>query len=406
MSTLGVDEWWEQKVGADDGAAGDVFGFSAAIDGDVALIGAAQGTAAPTGTSNGGPGAAYVYTRAARLWSFAQKLVPSDGTDDDQFGYAVALDGDTALVAAAFGDVGKNVNQGAVYVFTRGPGGWTQAQKLVADDGAAGDQFGWSIAVDGDLVIVGSRGSDIGANGSQGAAYVFARAGGTWTQAAKLVDSVGAANDQFGYSVAIHGTTALVTIPNGDATQGAAVFFDGAGGTWTQGQRIAADDGVAGENYGYSVAFDGTTALVSSPFATVGNPFQGAVYAYEKTGGTWTQTQKLVADDGQFFDVFGIALAVDGDDAIVTAPFFDASNGTAYRFVRSGGTWTQADKIVPADAVSGQGSAFGYAVALSGGSFVVGQALANNGNAYQGAAYFYEPAPTDAIFANGFEAAQ
>lgn len=404
-SVRGDAPWLTQKVTADDGIAGDVFGFAAAMQGNTAMIGAVQGNAAPTGTSNGGYGKVYVYQRAGGQWSVIQKLSASDGAADDQFGYAVALDGDTAFVSASFADIGDQPNQGAVYVFTHDENGWTQTQKLTAPDGEAGDQYGWSVAVNGDHAIVGARGATSSGNDAQGAAYVYVRNGGTWTQEARLSDSMGTVNDQFGYAVAIHGATALVSAANANGAAGSAIFFTGSNGTWAQGDTVSADDGASNENFGYAVAFDGTTAVISAPFATVGaNGFQGAAYAFGLSEGHWTQTQKIVADDGQFFDVLGPSVALDGDNLLITAPFFNGSAGATYRYTRSGGTWTQAEKLVAEDAVAGEGAAFGYVAAMSEGSFVVGQALANIGsNGYQGAAYFYGPEPTDGIFADGFE---
>ena len=403
---FGDEDWLTRKVTAGDGIAGDVFGFSAAMQGSVAMIGAVQGNAAPTGTSNGGFGRVYVYQRAGSEWSVVQKLAADDGAADDQFGYAVALDGDTAFISASFADVGTQTNQGAVYVFTHDQDGWTQTQKLTAPDGEAGDQYGWSVAVSGDHAIVGSRGATSSGNDAQGAAYVYVRKGGTWTQEARLSDSMGTNNDQFGYAVAIRGTTALVSAPNSSSASGSAVFFTEAGGTWTQGDTVSAVDGASNENFGFAVAFDGTTAVISAPFATVGaNGFQGAAYAFGQSAGHWTQTQKIVANDGQFFDALGPSLALDGDNLLITAPFFNGSAGATYRYTRSGGMWTQVEKLVANDAVAGEGAAYGYVAAMSEGSFVVGQALAKIGsNAYQGGAYFYMPVPSEVIFANGFEA--
>lgn len=398
-------DWTEQKVLAGDGAAGDVFGFSVAIDGDTALIGAVKGAAQPGGADTGRQGAVYVFANQGGTWVETQELVADDGADNDQFGTFVALQGGTAIVGAAAAVVSGNDHQGAAYVFNVDGGTWTETQKLVADDGAAGDEFGWTVALDGTTALVGANGN----NGAQGAAYVFTLDGGSWTQSAKLTADDGVGNDQLGYAVAIRGTTAVVAAPNAtvgaNIAQGAVYVFEGSGDAWTQAQKLSNDDGTANQNFAFSLAFDGTTLLASAPFATVGdNMFQGAVYAFTNDGSGWTQSQKIVADDGLAFDVFGISLSISGNDAVITAPFFNASQGTAYLFSNDGGSWTQQQKFLASDAVPGEGAAFGYCGAISNGNIVIGQSLATiDGAQYQGAAYFYSQPPSDVIFADGFD---
>ncbi len=193
-----------QKFLASDGAANDQFGFSVALDGDTALVGARLVGGGPVQ----GPGAAYVFTRDAMgIWTEQVKLVASDADYGDRLGHSVALDGDTALVGTHY-DFGSF--SGATYVFTRDAmGTWAEQVKLVTSDAAASDQFGYSVALDGDTALVGTH-DNVGIIDS-GATYVFTRdAMGTWTEQVKLVASDAAASDQFGISVALDGNTALV----------------------------------------------------------------------------------------------------------------------------------------------------------------------------------------------------
>ena len=396
--------WIEQEVSASDGAAGDVFGFSVAIDGGTALIGAAEGAAAPTGTDNGGAGAVWVFQNLPGTgWTEVQKLTADDGVDNDQFGYSIALQGSTAVIGAAL----ASGHQGAVYVFTRSVDTWMQAQKLVAEDGASGDQLGWSVALDGDTAVLGAPGATLTPGFATGAAYVFTREGDTWSQTAKLTAADGAAQDGFGFGVAVHGTTAIATSVNAtvgpNAVQGAGYVFSSDAGAWTQVTKLVADDGATNDSLGYAVAFDGTTAMLSAPFATIGvNPFQGAVYAFADNGGTWSQVQKIFSPEGLPVDAFGISVTMSGPDLLVTAPFYNASQGEAFLFSNTdGGGWTEQHTFTASDAIPGQGWAFGYAGAVSGGNVVVGSVFNVIGNnAYQGAAYFYAK---DEIFANGFD---
>ncbi len=197
------------------------------------------------------------------------QLIASDGVQTDRFGISVAISGDTAVIGAFFDDVGAGVFQGSVYVFTRNGATWTQQQHLVASDGAAGDQFGVRVALDGDTAVVGAY-----IAGNQGSAYVFTRSGTTWTQQQKLVASDGAAGDRFGRSVALDGDTAVVGA-NRDAVgatgdQGSAYVFTRSGTTWTEQQHLVASDGAAGDQFGVGVALDGNTAVVGAREDDVG----------------------------------------------------------------------------------------------------------------------------------------
>ncbi|MBM3949797.1 MAG: hypothetical protein FJ312_11295, partial [SAR202 cluster bacterium] len=195
--------WSQQaKLTASDGGTEDRFGDSVAVSGDTAVVGARG--------ENSAQGSAYVFVRSGATWSQQAKLTASDGAEDDVFGISVAVSGDTAVVGALFDDVGSNDDQGSAYVFVRSGATWSQQAKLTASDGAARDQFGYSVVVSGDTAVVGAGGDDIGSNGDQGSAYVFVRSGATWSQQAKLTASDGATDDEFGRSVAVSGDTAVV----------------------------------------------------------------------------------------------------------------------------------------------------------------------------------------------------
>jgi hypothetical protein len=207
-------------------------------------------------------------------------LPGADGAEGDRFSYSVALDGDTVLVGAYRDDVGANIDQGSAYVFTRSDSSWTQQAKLTADDGAASDYFGYSVAIDGDTLLVGAV-SDGAINFNPSSAYVFTRSGNTWTQQAKLVADDGAPNDYFGASVALDGNTALVGAYGDDVGvnghQGSAYVFTRSGSTWTQQAKLVAGDGAITDRFGFSVTLDGNTALVGAYGDDVGvNGHQGS----------------------------------------------------------------------------------------------------------------------------------
>jgi hypothetical protein len=220
--------WAEgQKLLASDGGTLDEFGHSVSLDGDTVLIGA------PANSDNGAwTGSAYVFIRTGTTWAQQQKLLPSDSALDDTFGLCVSLDGDTALIGAGWDDNDNGVDSGSAYVFTRTGTTWTQQAKLLALDGAAGDCFGASVALSGDNALIGAVFDDD--NGvDYGYAYVFTRTGTTWTQQAKLLASDGAAGDQFsGYTSSISGNTVLIGANYDDdkgADSGSAYVFTKSG---------------------------------------------------------------------------------------------------------------------------------------------------------------------------------
>ena len=231
-------------------------------------------------------GAAYVFVCDAQgNWLEEQKLVASDGVLRDCFGYSVSISGDKAIVAAQpWGD--DNPRQGAAYVFVRdGQGNWTEEQKLVASDGMVGDEFGESVSMSGEGVIVGADKADIGGNTEQGAAYVFVRDGqGNWTEEQKLVASDGMAGDWFGVSVSMSGDRAMVgahgASVGSNTYQGAAyVFVRDAQGNWLQEQKLVASDGMAGDWFGGSVSMSGDRAMVGARGAD-GYAYRGAAYIF------------------------------------------------------------------------------------------------------------------------------
>jgi hypothetical protein len=186
------------------------------------------------------PGGAYVFTRPAGGWADATqtaKLTASDGAAGDFLGTSVAVEGDTIVAGAPGDDVGSNVDQGSAYVFARSGSDWvsgTQAAQLTASDGAAGDSFGWSVALAGSRIVVGAPNDDVGAQADQGSAYVFERSGAAWanaTQTAELHHAASAVgedpfDDQLGFSVAVLGDTVVAGAPRVELNSGAAYVFE------------------------------------------------------------------------------------------------------------------------------------------------------------------------------------
>src|SRR5262245_29771598 len=305
---------------AADGEAFDLFSSALAIDGDTLVVGAWNDTIG----ANWGQGSVYVFARSGVSWTQQQKLIANDGESFDNFGIAVTLSSDTLVVGAIGDKIGANQSQGSAYVFTRSGGIWTQQQKLIADDGGAGDCFGISVALSSETLAVGAYVDNIGANVSQGSAYVFTRSGGIWTQQQKLIADDGAADDYFGESVALDGDMLVVGARNDDidanTDQGSAYVFTRSGGIWTQQQKLVANDGAADDWFGWAFALDGDMLVVGARNDDIGaNTDQGSAYVFTRSDLTCTQHQRPVANDGAADDNFGAAVALDGDMLVVGA---------------------------------------------------------------------------------------
>ncbi|MFG0283915.1 MAG: hypothetical protein ACF8R7_05790 [Phycisphaerales bacterium JB039] len=255
---------------------------------------------------------------------------------------------------------------------------WEQTQWLRPDPPVR-DHLGWSIAMEGDVAIAGapwdSEQGDIA-----GAAYVYERAGGAWTQVAKLTADDASDKATFGSAVALSGATVVIGAP-GDRTlgtrAGAAYVFERVGGAWTQVAALRASDGGEDESFGGSVAISGDVMMVGAFQADTVGTNAGAVYVFERSGGVWSEVDKLVASGLRFYDLFGSAVALDGDAAVIGAPTQNLA-GAAYVFERVGGVWTQSLRIT-GDTSS---SRLGASVALSGATALVGAPFEGAGAAY------------------------
>ena len=345
------------------------FGYSVAVSGDTVLVGAYR--------TDSWEGSAYVFVRTGATWAQQQVLLPADATYWKQFGYSVALEDDTALIGANADDELGN-DRGAVYVFQRTGGVWTQQQKLAAPDFATGDQFGTGVAFSGDTALVGAQVHKVGENSGQGAVYAFVRSNGVWTLQQEFSASDGGAADYFGTRVALDGDTALVgeqqQHSGADVIPSAAYVFVRSSGTWTQQAKVTASDGEVRDDYGAALAVSGDTAIIGAPVHDVASVYdQGQAYVYTRSGTVWTERAKLTASDGAGWDDFGADIALQGDTAIIGALGDDVDavdQGSAYVFVRSGSAWNQQNQLAASDGA--WGDQFGTAVAIDGDTVLVG----------------------------------
>ncbi|MBU0677687.1 MAG: FG-GAP repeat protein [Verrucomicrobia bacterium] len=392
----------EKKLIASDGEAGHRFGFAVSLSGDTALIGAYQDDDLANGA-----GSAYIYQKNAggtNAWDRAAKLLASDGAAADEFGRAVAIDGDVALVGAD-GDDDNGNNSGSAYIFERAAGGtnaWGEVAKLTASDGTAADYFATAVAIDGDVAVIGAY-QDAPAGSRSGSAYVFERnAGGTnaWGQVAKLTASDAGISNYFGYAVSVEGDVVIVGAyvddDSGWASGSAYVFERNAGGTnaWGEVAKLTAADGSTNDYFGFSVSVDGDTALIGAFWDDDMGENSGSAYLFERNAGgtnTWGQVAKLTASDGSAHDHFGYSASIEGDVALVSAvadnsPEVDA--GSVYIFKRNAGgsnAWGQVRQVTASDGA--EDDFFGYSVSADGDAALIGACFDDDAGGNSGSAY-------------------
>ncbi len=359
---------WSQQaqlVSPDD-ASSNEFGAAVAVNGDTVLCSEAGDSELF--------GEAYIFSRSAGTWTVQPKLTASPGASGDQFSTAVALSGNTAVLTSPF----ENSSQGWLYVFLIAPGNIIQQGSFTGNSTSSGDSFGTSVAVSGDKVVAGSPSKGL----DQGAVYVFGRSGANWTPQAELTPPTGllSFDDNFGSSVSIDGNT-IVVGASGEFGQGSAYVFVLSGTTWTQQAKLTANDAASGDLFGSSVSINGDTVVVGANGKLA---FQGVAYVFTRSGSAWTQQAKLTASDAAANDSFGVSVSVSGDTAAIGARGKGSFQGAAYVFVRSGTNWTQQSKLLGADLASGDN--FGSSVSVDGNTVLVG---AYNQAAVQGAAYVF-----------------
>ena len=378
------------KLLPSDGQPEDQFGYSVAIDGKTVLVGA-HNVDLPHSPDTG---AAYVFSLTSDGWKQQAKLVAQPAFANDTVGGNVALHRDNALLGAIKRD-DKGEDAGAVISFEHIDTQWQQRQVLTADDAKPGDAFGQSIALNDRFLVIGAPHSDAPGDDS-GAVYVFARDNNQWTHHTKLTANDGAAGDLFGISVAIDGNTVLVGADLNDekAEKAGAVYafvFDD--GQWQQQAKLMANDAGHTDIFGVRVALSGDTALISArrdDVIDVGKD-AGSAYIFKRHNGTWQQTQKLIAPDGKADDRFGRGVALVDDTALITAMHHDVSGknaGALYVFKKRHDQWLFDSKIVANDAATDD--RFGWNLSVSTHHAVIATPHKDDNGNGSGAAYIVD----------------
>lgn len=370
----------ERRVVAADALARDNFGAAVALSNDTAVIGARLQD--ELGTS---AGVAYVFVRQGDQWVQQQKLLAPDGAAGDQFGSAVAIDGDTIAIGSPNHDSAAS-NGGAVYVFVRSATLWSLEQKLTASDASSGDHLGEAVALYGHVIGGGAPDENNAGGTDAGAVYVFSRVAGLWSEQQKLMSALVEANDHFGQAVALSAGHLLVGAPDGDK---ALVYAPTGPATWGEEQDLLAPGVAAGHDYGRSLDISGDLLIVGAPSAGGIAATSGSAHVFQRTAGPWIHEQVLLGTGGGSADKFGWSVALAGGLALVGAPTADllASNaGAAWPFERTpAGTWSGAPALTASDGASSD--RFGQAVDLAGCNTIIGAHLANAPATDTGAAY-------------------
>lgn len=308
-----------------------------------------------------------------------RKLSAPDGDDEDYLGTAVAAWGNLIAAGVPYDWDGLNVGTGSVYLYESDNYVWTEPQKLEPSDGAAEDEFGLSLAIQEGILVVGAPGQ----SQRRGAVYLFERRDGIWVQAQKLVASDGGSGHAFGSSVSLYGNTLAIGAPSASSARGAVYVFKAREGIWIQDQKIVAPDGATGDAFGASIAMsDGTLAIGArlDDLIVIGDN-RGSVYTFQTNGPSFVSTGKLFLSDARASDEFGASLAFGGSELLVGAPFRDlgASDdnaGMVYRFRSESGSWALAGSISDPEGTPRAG--FGLSIASRARTLLVGAPFANN----------------------------
>lgn len=374
----------QHRVNPADLAAGDIYGAAFAVDGGVALV------ASEWDDDQGkDSGAVFVYRCDGEAWTQEQKLLPGNGQAGDNFGRSVELDGDVAVVGAHW-DNDKGAKSGSLHVFRYDGQKWNQEQKLLAPDGRKEDRLGNTVSIDGNVIVGGAwrKGAE-----DTGAAYVFRREGGSWVAEQKLTAADAQPGDNFGRHVCVSGDVIAVGAwkdDGGGEDLGAVYVFRHNGTRWAQEQKLSAPDGSASDRLGWAVYLDGDVIVAGAHGDDDKGANSGSAHVWRHDGQVWAHEQKLVPGDGKAHEHFGYAIAVEGDNLVIGAPVslsHVSGPGSIYLYRHGGDGWEQARKIVPSDGAPQD--AFGFHLALGGNVVASGSWRNDDAGPDSGAAYLF-----------------
>lgn len=365
---------------AEGGSSNDAFGGEVAVMGNSVLVGADLDD-----NENGKyAGSVYVFEDVDSEWRQSTKLLLAEGTERASFGTSMSVSGRRVLVGADRADTANGEAAGAAYVFERADGSWTERASLVPEDGDSKEEFGGSVALSEGTALVGTnrKGPD-DAVGTR-SVYVFERKERRWRQRTELRAAQPDETERFGSAVDLADGTAFVGARNDDTTDGyesgAVYVFDEQDGAWAQREVLGLEDAAWHAGFGTALAVASETLLVGAPGEPKGRGV-GAAYVFRRVDGGWEMHARLAAPDGDREDGFGGAVALAGGTALIGA----SGDGSAYVFERTVDGWQPRVKLAPEDAGR---SWFGNPVALGDDMGLVGALADENRNGYKGGAVY------------------
>ena len=353
------------KLLASDGASSDFFGFSVSISGDpgteVAIVGAYRDD-----DNGSASGSAYIYRKSGETWVQESKLLASDGAAGDAFGFSVSISGDSGnevVIVGAYLDDDNGSDSGSAYIYRYDPlllplPGWVQEAQLHASDGASFDRFGGSVSISGpsgnEVAIVGAYKDD----SNFGSAYIYRFNGVSWVEEAKLLASDGATGDNFGKAVSISsdpGNEVVIVGAYHDddngSNSGSSYIYRKTGATWVQEAKLIASDGAASDNFGFSVSISGDAGnevvIVGAYFHDDSGTDSGSAYIYRFNGVSWMEEARLLPPDGASGDRLGNSVSISGtagSEVVIVGAHLDDDNGS-----NSGSMYLFECPLCPAD---------------------------------------------------------
>lgn len=371
----------EQVVVSDNAGTPFWFGSAVCIAGDLAFVGARNETV----DGSAGRGAVYVYRRTVAGWQQVQRILSSDGQERDQFGYAIAVWGSTLVVTAPDASRHGVTWKGQAYVFSEKGGLWVEESILSLQGNHGFTNLGNSLALGPSRIVLGGGGASRGGTYEPRKVYIFdyaaARRGNRWrhrqTLDSPIPDDV---TSSFGASLAVSGDTLLVgaraSTFNSQPGRGAVYVYEYKSGAWMLGDRLVANDGQARDNFGLSIGLQGDVAVVGAPGVTLAaGPSQGAAYVFRKRRGRWEQVSKIKGSDVVPFSLFGASISLYEKSLnekllLVGAYGADSYKGAAYLFRLDRETWREVEKLTCSEGMAGD--VFGYYTALSRNAALVG----------------------------------